>query len=85
MHRNFTSDGEDGVVGAAASPSKVIPFRRGSASTSAPTAGDVTSSSPAPIALGDAVQAVVMKLANKRVRLQVMRLAPDEEEKGQPR
>ncbi|WP_274858067.1 hypothetical protein [Sinorhizobium meliloti] len=84
MRTGITSDGEDGAVGAAAGPSQVFPFRRGSAAV-APTAGDVTSSSPAPIPLGDAVRAVVMNLANKRIRVHVLRLVPREEDQDQPR
>ncbi|RVN77936.1 hypothetical protein CN105_32525 [Sinorhizobium meliloti] len=84
MRTGITSDGEDGAVGAAAGPSQVFPFRRGSAAA-APTAGDVTSPSPAPIPLGDAVRAVVMNLANKRIRVHVLRLAPREEDQDQPR
>ena len=77
MRTGITSDGEDGAVGAAASPSQVIPFRRTSAATSGPAAGDEPSSSPA-IPLGDAVQAVVIRLANKRIRLRVA--GPDRRE-----
>ncbi|RVG72481.1 hypothetical protein CN223_27970 [Sinorhizobium meliloti] len=83
MHRNFTSEGEDGAAPTAAGPSRVFPFRRGSAAA-APTAGDVTSSSPAPIPLGDAVRALVMNLANKRIRVHVLRLVPREVDQDQP-
>ncbi|RVG81324.1 hypothetical protein [Sinorhizobium meliloti] len=72
MRTGITSEGEDGAAATAAGPSQVFPFRRGSAAA-APTAGDVTSSSPAPIPLGDAVRAVVMNLANKRIRVKVLR------------
>ncbi|WP_104839192.1 hypothetical protein [Sinorhizobium fredii] len=77
MRTGITSDGEDRTAPTASGPSQVFPFRRGSAATSAPTAGDVTSS-PAPIPLGVAVRAVVMNLANKRIRLRVA--GPDREE-----
>ncbi|RVJ72208.1 hypothetical protein [Sinorhizobium medicae] len=83
MRTGITSDGEDGAAATAAGPSQVFPFRRGSAAA-APTAGDVTSSSPAPISLGDAVRAVVMNLANKRIRVHVLRLVPREEDQDQP-
>ncbi|RVJ93105.1 hypothetical protein [Sinorhizobium meliloti] len=83
MRTGITSDGEDGAAPTAADPSQVFPFRRGSAAA-APTAGDVTSSSPAPIPLGDAVRAVVMNLANKRIRVHVLRLVPREEDQDQP-
>lgn len=82
MRTGITSDGEDGAAPTAAGPSRVFPFRRGSAAA-APTAGDVTSS-PAPIPLGDAVRAVVMNLANKRIRVHVLRLVPREEDQDQP-
>ncbi|OAP43702.1 hypothetical protein [Sinorhizobium americanum] len=78
MRTGITSEGEDRTAPTAAGPSQVFPLRRGSAATSAPTAGDVTSSSPAPIPLGVAVRAVVMNLANKRIRLRVA--GPDREE-----
>ncbi|RVI16128.1 hypothetical protein CN200_16410 [Sinorhizobium meliloti] len=85
MRTGITSDGEDGAAPTAAGPSQVFPFRGakppqhfGSA------AGDVTSSSPAPIPLGDAVRAVVMNLANKRIRVHVLRLVPREEDQDQP-
>ncbi|MDW9578872.1 hypothetical protein GOB17_04020 [Sinorhizobium meliloti] len=83
MRTGITSDGEDGAAPTAAGPSQVFPFRRRSAAA-APTAGDVTSSSPAPIPLGDAVRAVVMNLANKRIRVHVLRLVPREEDQDQP-
>ncbi|RVH65381.1 hypothetical protein CN198_21165 [Sinorhizobium meliloti] len=83
MRTGITSDGEDGAAPTAAGPSQVFPFRRGSAAA-APTAGDVTSSSPAPIPLGDAVRAVVMNLANQRIRVHVLRLVPREEDQDQP-
>ncbi len=81
MHRNFTSDGEDGAVGAAAGPSQVIPFRRATAAHVGSAAGDDPSSSPA-IPLGSAVQAVVLKLANKRIRLRVESPSREEEDWG---
>ncbi|MGH0229577.1 hypothetical protein NKZ03_26165 [Sinorhizobium meliloti] len=84
MRTGITSDGEDGAAATAAGPSQVFPFRRGSAAA-APTAGDVTSLSPAPIPLGDAVRAVVLNLANKRIRVHVLRLVPREEDQDQPR
>jgi hypothetical protein len=43
----------------------------------------VTSSSPAPIPLGVAVQAVVMRLANKRVRLRVAGPGREEDDRDQ--
>ncbi|MDX0449129.1 hypothetical protein GOC61_17335 [Sinorhizobium medicae] len=83
MRTGITSDGEDGAAPTAAGPSQVFPFRRGSAAA-APTAGDVTSWPPAAIPLGDAVRAVVMNLANKRIRVHVLRLVPREEDQDQP-
>ncbi|OWZ93540.1 hypothetical protein B9J07_12930 [Sinorhizobium sp. LM21] len=77
MRTGITSDGEDGAVGAAAGPSQVIPFRRAAAAHEGSTAGDDPLSSPA-IPLGSAVQAVVMRLANKRIRLRVS--GPDRED-----
>ncbi|WP_084815091.1 hypothetical protein [Ensifer sp. 1H6] len=81
MRRNLTSDGEDGAVGSAAGPSQVIPFRRAAAAHEGSTAGDDPSSSPA-IPLGSAVQAVVLKLANKRIRLRVESPSREEEDWG---
>ncbi len=85
MPRNFLTDGEDGAAPTAAGPSRVFPFRRTTAATSGPADGDAPSSSPAPIPLGDAVRAVVMNLANKRIRVHVLRLVPREEDQDQPR
>lgn len=81
MRRNLTSDGEDGAVGAAAGPSQVIPFRRATAAHVGSAAGDDPLSSPA-IPLGSAVQAVVLKLANKRIRLRVESPSREEEDWG---
>lgn len=77
MRTGITSDGEDGAVGAAAGPSdarkgQVFPFRRARAPHPASAAGDDPSSSPA-IPLGELVNAVVLRLSNKRVRLKVLR------------
>ncbi|MHC2353376.1 hypothetical protein ACVMB3_002834 [Sinorhizobium meliloti] len=72
MPRNFLTDGEDGAAPTAAGPSRVFPFRRTTAATSGPAAGDAPSSSPA-IPLGELVNAVVLRLSNKRVRLKVLR------------
>ncbi|WP_151611029.1 hypothetical protein [Sinorhizobium alkalisoli] len=83
MRRGITSDGEDGAAPTAAGPSQVFPFRRTTAATSGPAAGDVTSSSPAPIPLGAAVQAVVMRLANKRIRLRVAGPGWEEDDRDQ--
>ncbi|MGF6174732.1 hypothetical protein ABIE33_003040 [Ensifer sp. 4252] len=65
MRTGITSDGEDGAAPTAAGPSNVIPFREAAAATLGLAAGDDPLSSPA-ISLGTAVQAVVLKLANKR-------------------
>lgn len=81
MRTGITSEGEDGAVGAAAGPSQVIPFRRAAAAYEGSTAGDDPSSSPA-IPLGSAVQAVVLKLANKRIRLRVESPSREEEDWG---
>ncbi|RVL05121.1 hypothetical protein CN151_10790 [Sinorhizobium meliloti] len=72
MRTGITSDGEDGAAPTAAGPSQVIPFRRTTAATSGPAAGDEPSSSPA-IPLGELVNAVVLRLSNKRIRLKVLR------------
>ncbi|MDW9386855.1 hypothetical protein GOA99_19680 [Sinorhizobium meliloti] len=50
----------------------VFPFRRARAPHPASAAGDDPSSSPA-IPLGELVNAVVLRLSNKRVRLKVLR------------
>lgn len=77
----ISSDGEDGAVGAAAGPSQVIQFRKTAAALDGLAAGDDPLSSPA-IALGTAVQAVVMRLANKRIRLRVESPSREEEDWG---
>lgn len=70
MRTGITSDGEDGAAPTAAGPSQVIQFRKTAAAHEGLAAGDDPLSSPA-IPLGSAVQAVVMRLANKRIRLRV--------------
>ncbi|QHG70189.1 hypothetical protein [Ensifer adhaerens] len=75
MSRNLTDQSEESLtaptVGAHSEVEKLIPFRRGSrAPHPASAAGDDPLSSPA-IPLGSVVQAVVMRLANKRIRLRV--------------
>lgn len=60
----------------------VVPFRRARAPHPASAAGDAPSSSPA-ISLGDAVQAVVMRLANKRIRLRVAGPGREEDDRDQ--
>lgn len=77
MHRNFPSDGESGAAPTAAASSdarngQVFPFRRARAPHPASAAGDDPSSSPA-IPLGELVNAVVLRLSNKRIRLKVLR------------
>lgn len=68
MRTGITSDGGDGDVGASAGPSQVIQFSRRAPPQLGSAAGDDPLSSPA-ISLGSAVQAVVMRLANKRIRI----------------
>ena len=80
----ITSEGGDGAVDAAAGPSQVIPFRIATAAHEGNAAGDDPLSSPA-IPLGTAVQAVVLKLANKRFRLRVARAGREEEESRRER
>lgn len=60
----------------------VIPFPfRSARSSSVTVAGGDPPSSPAPFeSLGTAAQAVVMKLANKQVRLSVWRIVPARED-----
>ncbi|OOG75570.1 hypothetical protein B0E45_01175 [Sinorhizobium sp. A49] len=58
----------------------VIPFRRAPPQLGS-AAGDDPSSSPA-IPLGSAVHAVVLKLANKRIRLRVESPSREEEDWG---
>jgi hypothetical protein len=81
MRTGITSDGEDGAAPTAAGPSQVIPFRRAPPQLGS-AAGDEPSSSPA-IPLGDAVQAVVMRLANKRIRLRVAGPGREEDDRDQ--
>lgn len=59
----------------------IIPFRRATAAHVGSAAGDDPSSSPA-IPLGSAVQAVVLRLANKRIRLRVESPSREEEDWG---
>lgn len=72
MRTGITSDGEDGAAPTAAGPSQVFPFRRARAPHPASAAGGDPSSSPA-IPLGELVNAVVLRLSNKRIRLKVLR------------
>lgn len=81
MHTGISSDGEDGAAPTAAGPSQVIQFRRASAALVGSAAGDEPASSPA-IPLGTAVQAVVMRLANKRIRIRVESPSREEEDWG---
>ncbi|OCP36755.1 hypothetical protein [Ensifer sp. LC163] len=81
MRTGITSEGEDGAAPTAAGPFQVIPFRRAAAAHEGSAAGDDPLSSPA-IPLGAAVQAVVLKLANKRIRLRVARADREEEEES---
>ncbi len=83
MSRNLTDQSEESLTAptvGAHSEVTIIQFRRakpphdfGSA------AGDDASSSPA-IPLGSAVQAVVLRLANKRIRLRVESPSREEED-----
>lgn len=86
MSRNLTDHSEESLtaptVGAHSEVENLIPFRRGiRAPHPASAAGDDPLSSPA-IALGTAVQAVVMRLANKRIRLRVESPSREEEDWG---
>ncbi|KQZ41820.1 hypothetical protein ASD63_16605 [Ensifer sp. Root558] len=80
MHTGISSDGEDGAAPTAAGPSQVIQFRRAPPQLGS-AAGDEPASSPA-IPLGSAVQAVVMRLANKRIRIRVESPSREEEDWG---
>lgn len=58
----------------------VIPFRRALPPLSPAAAGDPFPEEPAAfISLGGAVQAVIMRLANKRIRLRMLAPAREEE------
>ena len=63
--------------------SQIIPFPQSrSAAISASAAGGEPPSSPAPFeSLGSATQAVVMRLANKRLRIKVLAPVTRDEEK----
>ena len=63
--------------------SQVVPFPQSrSAAISASAAGGEPPSSPAPFgSLGSATQAVVMRLANKRLRIKVLAPVTRDEEK----
>lgn len=80
MRTGITSDGEDGAAPTAAGPSQVIQFRKTRAALEGLAAGDddPLSLSPA-ISLGSAVQAVVLRLANKRIRIRVESPSREEE------
>lgn len=89
MHR--TDDKEDGGDRLAGPSPAVLPVRPGSTEfqnrrtdpplLSGSTAGDLTSGSPAPfIELGSAVQAVVLKLANSRVRIRVAKTVGEDDD-----
>lgn len=93
MHRSNT-DGEGAGTdanqasalprSAACGPTEFHPRRTDPPLLSGSTAGDLTSGSPAPfVELGSAVQAVVLRLANSRIRLRV--LSPDRWEEGDDR
>ena len=86
MGRNLTDHPEKSLtaptVGAHSAVEKIIPFRRAREPHPASAAGDEPSSSPA-IPLGHAVQAVVMRLANKRIRLRVAGPGREEDDRDQ--
>lgn len=72
MHTGITSDdGEDGAASTAAGPSKVIPFSRRAPPQLGSAAADDPLSSAASI--GALVNAVVLRLSNKRIRIRVER------------
>ncbi len=85
MNRRTEVDGVAGPMPGSDHPGPppgqtVIPFRRANPPPR-PAAGGETASSPAPfVSLSDAVQAVVLSTANKRLRLRVARA--DEREDG---
>ncbi|GCA53185.1 hypothetical protein KGO5_05653 [Sinorhizobium sp. KGO-5] len=85
MGRNLTDHPEKSLtaptVGAHSAVEKIVPFRRAPPQLGS-AAGDEPSSSPA-IPLGDAVQAVVMRLANKRIRLRVAGPGREEDDRDQ--
>lgn len=81
MRTGITSDGEDGAAPTAAGPSQVIPFRRATAAHVGSAAGDDPLSSPA-IPLGQLVNAVVLRLSNKRIRIRVWSHGREEDDRG---
>ncbi len=85
MSRNLTDQSEESLtaptVGAHSVVENLIPFRKTAAALDGLAAGDDPLSSPA-IPLGSAVQAVVMRLANKRIRLRVESPSREEEDWG---
>ena len=92
MHRTDTDekDGGDRLAGLSPAVSgppgpTVIPFRRAnSAAASGSAAGGDPPSSPATFeSLGSATQAVVMRLANKRLRLKVLVQTPGDDDLDQ--
>nr|WP_080573330.1 hypothetical protein [Sinorhizobium meliloti] len=74
----------DGEFRSSHGKSNVVQFSscRARAPHPASAAGDAPSSSPA-IPLGEAVQAVVMRLANKRIRLRVAGPGREEDDRDQ--
>lgn len=87
MSRNLTDHSEESLtaptVGAHSVVENLIPFRKTKAALEGLAAGDddPLSLSPA-ISLGSAVQAVVMRLSNKRVRIRVESPSREEEDWG---
>ena len=75
MSRNLNDHSEESLtaptVGAHSEVENLIPFRRGMREPHPASAADGDPLSPSAIPLGSAVQAVVMRLANKRIRLRV--------------
>lgn len=73
MSRNLIDQPEESLtaptVGAHSEVTNLVHFRRGAAASSAPAASDDPLSSE--VSIGSAAQAVVLRLANKRIRLRV--------------
>lgn len=73
----ISSEGEDGAAPTAAGPSQVISFRKTAAATAGLAASDDPLSSE--VSIGSAAQAVVLRLANKRIRIRVSGPGREEE------
>lgn len=87
MSRNLTDHSEESLtaptVGAHSGVENLIPFRKTAAATAGLAASDDPLSSE--VSIGSAVQAVVMRLSNKRIRIRVEAHGWEDGEDREPR